>query len=97
MISFYKNKFLRNARKMKKQIHQYNKLISFISKRYPTHFENVNGGVKQFLATKEVFWVNLRVPKCEIFDHSYFYNFYSIKSLCEGDFGVKIKVLYKNI
>jgi hypothetical protein len=39
----------------------------------------------------------LKVPKCEIFDRSDFPDFYTIKSLCEGDFGVKIKNIYKNI
>ncbi len=39
----------------------------------------------------------LQVPKCEIFDRSDFHNFYSIKSLWEGDFGVKIKKYFKNI
>ena len=33
----------------------------------------------------------LKVPKCEIFDRSDFHDFYPIKSLWEGDFGVKIK------
>ncbi len=34
--------------------------------------------------------------KGEIFDRSDFPDFYTIKSLCEGDFGVKIKYfLYK--
>ncbi len=32
----------------------------------------------------------LKVPKCEIFDHSDCHDFYFIKSLWEGDFGVKI-------
>ncbi len=32
----------------------------------------------------------LKVPKREIFDRSDFPNFYTIKSLREGDFGVKI-------
>ncbi len=41
--------------------------------------------------------VPLKVPKCEIFDRSDFNDFYTIKSLCEGDFGVKIKKNYKNI
>ncbi len=31
------------------------------------------------------------MPKCEIFDRSDFDDFYTIKSLCEGDFGVKKK------
>ncbi len=35
------------------------------------------------------------MPKCEIFDRSDFHDFYSIKSLWEGDFGVKIKCLKK--
>ena len=39
----------------------------------------------------------LKVPKCEIFDRSDFHDFYPIKSLWEGDFGVKIKCLKKNI
>ncbi len=33
--------------------------------------------------------------KCEIFDRSDFPDFYTIKSLCEGDFGVKIKKFIK--
>jgi hypothetical protein len=32
----------------------------------------------------------LKVPKCEIFDRSDFHNFYTIKSLWEGDFGDQI-------
>ncbi len=39
----------------------------------------------------------LKVPKCEIFDRSDFDDVYTIKSLCEGDFGVKIKKFHKNI
>jgi len=34
----------------------------------------------------------LKVPKCEIFDRSDFHDFYTIKSLREGDFGVKINI-----
>jgi hypothetical protein len=34
--------------------------------------------------------VVLKVPKREIFDRSDFPDFYTIKSLREGDFGVKI-------
>jgi hypothetical protein len=37
------------------------------------------------------------VPKCEIFDRSDFDDFYTIKSLCEGDFGVNNIKFYKNI
>jgi hypothetical protein len=33
----------------------------------------------------------LKVPKSEIFDRSDFNDFYTIKSLREGDFGVKMK------
>jgi hypothetical protein len=32
----------------------------------------------------------LKVPKCEIFDRSDFNDFYTIKSIREGDCGVKI-------
>jgi hypothetical protein len=38
---------------------------------------------------------SLKVPKCEIFHRSDFDDFYTIKSLCEGDFGVKIKNFIK--
>jgi hypothetical protein len=37
----------------------------------------------------------LKVPKCQIFDRSDFHDFYTIKSLQEGDFGVKIKKFKK--
>ncbi len=40
---------------------------------------------------------SLKVPKREIFDHSDFPDFYIIKSLCVGDFGVKIKKFLKII
>jgi hypothetical protein len=36
------------------------------------------------------FCAMLKVPKREIFDRSDFPDFYTIKSLREGDFGVKI-------
>jgi hypothetical protein len=39
----------------------------------------------------------LKVPKREIFDRSDFPDFYTIKSLSVGDFGVKIKKNFKNI
>ncbi len=39
---------------------------------------------------------SLKVPKLEIFDRSDFPDFYIIKSLCVGDFGVKIKKILKN-
>ncbi len=41
--------------------------------------------------------VPLKVPKREIFDRSDFPDFCTIKSLHEGDFGVKIKKNLKNI
>ncbi len=40
---------------------------------------------------------SLKVPKREIFDRSDFPAFYIIKSLCVGDFGVKIKNFLKII
>ncbi len=39
--------------------------------------------------------VSLKVPKREIFDRSDFPDFYTIKSLREGDFGVKISKIKK--
>jgi hypothetical protein len=39
----------------------------------------------------------LKVPKREIFDRSDFPDFYTIKSLRVGDFGVKIKKNLQNI
>ncbi len=36
----------------------------------------------------------LKVPKLEIFDPSDFHDFYTIKSLREGDFGDKIKIFW---
>jgi hypothetical protein len=40
---------------------------------------------------------SLKVPKREIFHRSDFPDFYTIKSLRVGHFGVKIKNLFKNI
>ncbi len=37
----------------------------------------------------------LKVPKCEIFDRTDFHDFYTIKSLWGGDFGVKKKKILK--
>ncbi len=34
--------------------------------------------------------INLKVPLCEIFDHSDFHDFYTIKPFWVGDFGAKI-------
>ncbi len=39
----------------------------------------------------------LKVPKREIFDRSDFPDFYTIKSLRVGNFGVEIKKILKNI
>jgi hypothetical protein len=41
--------------------------------------------------------VPLKVPKREIFDRSDFPDFYTIKPLRVGDFGVKIKKMFTNI
>jgi hypothetical protein len=41
--------------------------------------------------------LRLKVPKREIFDRSDFPDFYTMKSLRVGDFGVKIKQIFKNI
>jgi hypothetical protein len=38
--------------------------------------------------------LKLKVHKCEIFDRSDFHDFYTIKPLWEGDFGVKIKFVF---
>ena len=42
-------------------------------------------------------WSALKVLKCEIFDRSDFPDFYTMKSLGEGDFGVNKKIFHKNI
>ena len=39
----------------------------------------------------------LKVPKREIFDRSDFHDFYTIKPLRVGDFGVKTEKKFKNI
>jgi hypothetical protein len=46
---------------------------------------------------RKVFRTELKVPKREIFDRSDFPDFYTIKSLRVGDFGVKIKKNLNNI
>ncbi len=51
------------------------------------------GGEQIFIKTSVPLF--LKVPKCEIFYHSDFPDFYTIKSLCEVDFGVKIKICIK--
>jgi hypothetical protein len=38
----------------------------------------------------------LKVPKCEIFHHSDFHYFYTIKPFCVDDFVVKILLYYFN-
>ena len=48
------------------------------------------------LSTMRVIIV-LTVPMREIFDRSDFPDFYTIKSLRVGNFGVKIKKIFKNI
>ncbi len=49
------------------------------------------------LTLRHRWFYRFKGAKCEIFDRSDFNDFYTIKSLCEGDFGVKIKKNYKNI
>jgi hypothetical protein len=44
----------------------------------------------KFYTTEQINVLCLKVPKREIFDRSDFPDFYTIKSLREGDFGVKI-------
>jgi hypothetical protein len=39
-------------------------------------------------------YTNLKGPKCEIFDRSDFHDFYTIKSLWCGHFGVEILIKY---
>ncbi len=46
---------------------------------------------------KNAYLPSLKVPKREIFNRSDFPDFYTIKSLRVGDFGVKIKKIIKNI
>jgi hypothetical protein len=54
--------------------------------------------VNAYLNSKQYNYVFLlKVPKCEVFNRSDFPEFYTIKSLRVGDFGVKIKNLLKNI
>jgi hypothetical protein len=48
-----------------------------------------------FLLSTAIVFNFLKVPKREIFDRSDFPDFYTIKSLRVGDFGVKIKKIYK--
>jgi hypothetical protein len=37
-------------------------------------------------------YISYRVPKCEIFNHLDFHNFYTIKPFWVGDFGAKYKL-----
>jgi hypothetical protein len=59
--------------------------------------------VRQSQAVREELQANdfgcscLKVPKREIFDRSDFPDFYTMKSLRVGDFGVKIKKKFTNI
>ncbi len=61
--------------------------------------ERVNRGQEHFVGAMRVLVQTikclsietLKVPKCEIFDRPDFHDFYPIKSLWEGDFGVKVK------
>ncbi len=42
-------------------------------------------------------WAPLKMPKREMFDRSDFLDFYTMKSQRVGDYGVKIKINFKNI
>jgi hypothetical protein len=64
-------------------------LILIFFKNLKVNSTPVSGGLEKKL--------HLKVPKCEIFDRSDFPDFYTIKSLRVGDFGVKIKIFFKNI
>ncbi len=50
-----------------------------------------------FFSALDAVFVFLKVPKREIFDRSDFPDIYTMKSLRVGDFGVKIKQIFKNI
>jgi len=59
---------------------------------------NQTGHQNKTICEKEHIEINtLKVPKREIFDRSDFPDFYTMKSLRVGDFGVKIKKKFKNI
>jgi hypothetical protein len=51
--------------------------------------------VKQ-LSLNHVCKIGLKVPECEIFNCSDFYDFYTIKSLWVNDCGAKILIKYFN-
>jgi hypothetical protein len=61
-----------------------------------TKLSEANENLKklQYDPIKLIFF--LKVPKREIFDRSDFPDFYTIKSLHVGDFGVKIKKILQN-
>ncbi len=56
----------------------------------PLYVEKTTKAIQDFKVPVPFFQA-LKVPKCEIFDRSDINDFYTIESLCEGDFGVKIK------
>ncbi len=64
---------------------------------------NRKSGFERSLNLRSAVWLiakectNLKVPKREIFDRSDFPDFYTMKSLRVGDFGVKIKFFKTNI
>ncbi len=59
-----------------------NVILDVLTSKKCTHREQINNlDLSNFY---------LKVPKREIFDRSDFPDFYTIKSLREGDFGVKI-------
>jgi hypothetical protein len=66
----------------------------YITKHFETH-PSVDPLTK--VDDKACVVLPLKVPKREIFDRSDFPDFYTIKSLRVGDFGVKIKKILQNI
>ncbi len=81
---------------MKKMLNEVNQINNFIPSNalssamdhnFDTFFLTISSKGEQFL----------KVPKREIFDRSDFPDFYTIKSLRVGDFGVKIKKVLQNI
>jgi hypothetical protein len=50
--------------------------------------------VSQKIKNKLKNLLSLKVPKCEIFDHSDFHDFYIIKSLSGGEFGVTLNFFF---
>jgi hypothetical protein len=77
------------------QLYCLSQVIQRVSRcRYPVRYDKSISDNQNLLSDYPAL---LKVPKCEIFDRSDFHDFYPVKSLWEGDFGVKIKCFKKNI